>query len=228
MSFNRLNYDTGTYKKNLNQSVAPGNYYLNQPPTNCTPCYPNNPSVFLQRSGASVDKDTFMIDLDSELMGITRKYSNNPDKQFKPYKSNLCEFGEPFGPGIGNSCSHTVKLSREDKNDKSLLHWKDCIKPPEDTRLSNPLCNLREIGFNRFDWLCSNPQDKAELPFAHNIQNRIIVKDNHRPIIPVPISVDQSLPKQQGIISEKIIDVYANNTAPQSTNWRCCNLIKKY
>ena len=77
MSFNRLNYDTGTYKQDLNQSVGPGNYYLNQPPVSCEQCYPYPPSVRLQHSGDSVQRDMFMIDVDSELAGLFRKNTRN-------------------------------------------------------------------------------------------------------------------------------------------------------
>lgn len=227
MSFNRLNYDTGTYRRNLDQSVAPGIYHLNQPPINCRPCYPYSPSTILQRSGASVNKNMFMIDLDSELMGLYQKNTNNPEKKFKP-KNNRQESGEPLGPGVTSCCSHNVKINKNDRTDKNLLHWRDCFNPPEDTRISNPNSNLREIGFNRFDWLCSNPQDKAELPFAHNIQNRILVKDNHRPIIPNPINIDHCLPRQKQLIRGKIKSVTSNNISPSSINWRRCEGIKKY
>ena len=230
MSFNRLKYDTSTYKKNLNQSVGPGYYHLNQPTVSCNPCYPANSSFNLQRSGVSVNKKMFMIDQDSELMGLFRKKSNNPDKLYKPCGDiKLCRNGEGNSNGVASNCSHEIKLSKRDRlENKDLIHWPDCMSPPEDTRLSNLNCNLKEIGFNRFDWLCNNPQDKVEIPFAHNISNRIIVKDNHRPIIPNLISSEPCLPKQKGITSETIKNVYANNTSPQSTNWRCCNQIKNY
>ena len=39
-----------------------------------------------------------------------------------------------------------------------------------------------------------------------------------------PISSIPLLPKQTGICSEKIKDVYANNTDPQSTIWKCQNI----
>ena len=65
MSVNRLNYDTGTYRKEINQSVGPCIYYLNKPPINCTPCIPSKAGVNIQKSGASIRKDINMVDLDS-------------------------------------------------------------------------------------------------------------------------------------------------------------------
>ena len=231
MSFNRLNYDTGTYKKNIDQSVAPGFYHLNQPPINCEPCYPYSPSVRLQRSGGSVKSDMLMIDVDSELSGLFRKNSNNPSKQYKPCcPGTECGTGEPCGPGVANCCKNSkIKLKPGERyGDQNLLHWKDCFDPPEDTRLSNPPCTLRGTGINRFDWLCVDPQKNIEIPFQHNICNRIIVKDNHRPIIPTPLCSDFLRPKQKKLPIKKTNPVCANNTDPASVNWRCCSAVKKY
>ena len=58
MSFNGLNYDNEQYKQLLNQSVGPGVYQINQPPISCTQCYPNPPTVRLQRQGVSLSKNT--------------------------------------------------------------------------------------------------------------------------------------------------------------------------
>ena len=57
----------------------------------------------------------------------------------------------------------------------------------EDTRLSNPPCTLRGTGWNRWEWLCQDPQEELR-PFDFNISNRIAAKDAHRPCIPIPIS----------------------------------------
>ena len=53
---------------------------------------------------------------------------------------------------------------------------------------------MRGLG-NRWEWLCLDPQEKVLIPFDHNINNRIIVKDNHRPIIPKPLDQSLALPK---------------------------------
>jgi hypothetical protein len=39
----------------------------------------------------------------------------------------------------------------------------------DDSRLSNPPCNLRGTGWNRWEWLCLNPQERVEIPFDWNI-----------------------------------------------------------
>lgn len=204
MSFNRLNYDTGTYKQDLNQSIGPGVYALKKPPVK-NQCRIHNDAIKIQScSGYNHDK---IIDIDSELLGLNRRCSRNPSKQYQPSSINLvCK---------GIETKHINQHIR-------LVD--DCVTQSEDTRLSNPPCTMRETEINRFDWLSTNPQDQIEIPFTHNISNRILVKDNHRPIIPNPISSIPLLPKQTGICSEKIKDVYANNTDPQSTIWKCQNI----
>ncbi len=231
MSFNRLNYDTGTYKQELNQSVAPGNYYLNQPPVFCKPCYPYSPSVRLQHSGGSVHDEIFAIDVDSELSGLFRKNTRNPKNQYHPYcNGQQCANGKPCKPGDPSCCnSKEFKVKRGDRfGDQKLRHWEDCFTPAEDTRLSNPPCTLRSTGWNRWEWLCLNPQDRVEAPFDHNISNRILVKDNHRPLIPNPISQDPALPKQNDLPCEKTAATCGNFTQPASVHWRNCETIPQY
>ena len=57
----------------------------------------------------------------------------------------------------------------------------------EEIRTSNPPCNLRGTGWNRWEWLCMDPQERVLMPFDNMVSNRIIVKDNHRPCVPNPI-----------------------------------------
>lgn len=163
MSFNRLNYDNGTYKHILRESIGPGDYMINAPRVDCDGCYFPSPDIRMNHYGAGVCEKE-VIDVDSELMGITRKNTNCPAEKYTPKDTEFCKMTMP----------------------------KDCYGlTREDTKLSNPPCTLRGTGWNRFEWLCQNPQSKALMPFDFNINNRLIVKDNHRPCIPNP--QDQSI-----------------------------------
>jgi len=231
MSFNRLNYDTGTYKQELNQSIGPGNYHLNQPPVSCTPCYPYPSTVRLQHSGDSVQKDIFMIDVDSELSGLFRKNSRNPKNKYIPCCDGVtCTSGEPCGQGGSAGCkSKLFNIKRGQRfGDQNLKHWQDCFTPAEDTRLNNPACTLRGTGWNRWEWLCQDPQERIEMPFDWNVNNRIIVKDNHRPLIPHPISPEPVLPKQETLPCEETAATCGNFTQPASVHWRSCDTMKQY
>ena len=200
MSFNGLNYDNEQYKQLLNQSVGPGVYQINQPPISCTQCYPNPPTVRLQRQGDSVDKTQPLIDVDSDLMGITRIASKDPSKQYLP---------------------------KDRPSDDNLLHLKDCFIPRESCRLSNPPCTLRGTGWNRWEWLCKNPQDRINFEFNCNVSNRTLFKDNHRPCIPTPVDQKNAWPKGGKLFCDKINPVCGVPTQPPSVQWPKLNNIKQ-
>ena len=175
MSFNRLNYDTCSYKQVLAESIGPGEYQLGQPFVSCKPCFNKDPRYRLQRNGASLQSKMSMVDTDSELMNLTRDASNCSAKKHNP----------------------TFTQNGEIKNQNSeLLDLVECADlTSEDTRLSNPPCTLRGTGWNRWEWLCQDPQERVEIPFDYNINNRLVVRDNHRPLVPKPIDQTPFLPK---------------------------------
>lgn len=178
MSFNHLNQDACTYKKNLHQSVSVGNYFTGQPRLDCQVCLPDDPNI--QPGGRNIGpvqtglsgstcKETPLIDVSSELLGLNRPATNCPSQKYQK-KEN----GEEFcGLTMPKACA-SIKA--------------------EDTRLSNPPCSLKGIGINRWEWLCQNPQDNVTIPFDYNISNRIVAKDNHRPHIQHPINQAPLLP----------------------------------
>jgi hypothetical protein len=231
MSFNRLNYDSGAYEQTIEQSVQPGNYNLGTPKISCNECYPYPPSVRLQYQGNSVDKTKHLVDVGSELLGLCKKNSKDNKKNYSPCCPNaVCTSGEICGQGVVGECkTNNKKLKKGQRySDDNLKHWKDCFIPREDTRLSNPSCNLRGTGWNRWEWLCLDPQDRVEIPFDYNISNRIIVKDNHRPCIPTPIDPKPVLPVGGTMPCEKIKNTCGVYTNPPSVNWRTENEIKNY
>ena len=174
MSFNTLDYDTCAYKEELSESIGPGEYQLNTPFISCTDCYNKDPQMILQRSGGSVARNIKMIDVDSELSNINRKLSNCSNDRFIP------------------------KFDKDGNIDNNidLVNFTNCNMPTtENTRLSNPSCNLRGTGWNRWEWLCQDPQERVEIPFDYNINNRLVVRDNHRPLVPKPLDQSAALPK---------------------------------
>lgn len=211
MSFSNINYDKETYQQSINQSVGPGVYHLAQPsaPSACNQCYPVAPDIRLQKQGNSHIQNTPIVDVQSELYGITRKLSKNVKNQYIP------------------SCPNSVCNSGETQY--NLVHRKDCFIPAEDTRLSNPSCNLRGTGWNRWEWLCNNPQDRVEQPYDWNIQNRILVKDNHRPCIPNPIDQTPALPhNEESIPCSNTTPTCSAYTDPASVSWQTASNLKNY
>ena len=235
MSFNRINYDDGAYKQLLNQSIGPSTYLLGKPNNldeNCEPCYPYTPDIRLQSQGNSVLKDTYLIDVDSELSGLNRKLSKDPVKNYMPCCPNsLCKGGIPCGGGVLEECSF-CKSSEPKRgaraNHSNLRHFKDCMAPSESTRLSNGPCTLRSTGWNRWEWLCNDPQERVEIPFDWNVNTQIIQKDNHRACIPTPIDPTRLLPVGGNIPCVKTTPVCATYTEPNSIQWNSCNTIRQY
>ena len=208
MSFNRLNYDTCSYKQVLEESVGPGEYQLASPHVSCEPCFNKDPRYRLQKNGVSLNTRMNMIDTDSELMNLTRTQSNCSEKKFNP-KFN----------SAGNI-----------QNPSDMLHLTECQNlTTEDTRLSNPPCTLRGTGWNRWEWLCQDPQERVLVPFDYEIDTRNNVRDNHRPCIPEPLDPIESLPSPTNEpIMNNIEKVKGVPTGPPSVQWRSIEEIRNY
>ena len=137
MSSNRLDYDVKAYEKTINESVGPGYYQLSKPPIGCKPCFNNNPEIRLQHSGNSIAKDKLLIDVDSELMGLTRKLSSDPNTHYKPSEEMIIKH----------------------------LNLEDGFFHQESTLLNNPPSLLRGQVKNRWDDIPKDPLKNILEPF---------------------------------------------------------------
>lgn len=203
MSFNRLNYDTCTYKQNLLQSVGVGDYVLGMPQINCGACFSPDPTLRQGIAPATIQPLRDLVDTDSELMGITRRATNCPQQHYLP------------GPSVLSSVQVPLQ---------------DCrALPVETTRLSNPPCTLRGNGWNRWEWLCQDPQNAGvEMPFRYNVNERMLAKDNHRPCVQQPLNQSPSLPPWNNSDEMLIYDVRqcsdSTPPVPRSPYWGSCVL----
>jgi hypothetical protein len=170
-AFNRLNYDVNTYQFDVQQSVGPGAYALGTPTPHCMPCFSSDTRQAMGTTGGADCADRPLVDVDSELHGLTRRATNCPTGKYSPGQGACCL--RPY-PDCAASATRTM--------------------PHEDTRLSNPPCTLRGTGWNRWQWLCQDPQERALVPFDFNIDNRLVVKDNHRPHLATPLDARPVLP----------------------------------
>jgi hypothetical protein len=108
----------------LKISTGPGLYMLQSSYKNDEIVYPFAPTSSLQRSGGSTIEGVSLVDIDTELMGLNRINSKDPDTKYKP------------------------------KNTKfKYNHLKDGFFETEHTRLTNSLLDLRTIQKNRFDYI---------------------------------------------------------------------------
>jgi hypothetical protein len=210
MSFTRLHDDICNIQQYLHESIGPGTYKLTEPNVSCYPCFVSDPHIRMQRVGASISKSTSMIDIDSEMIGINRVQSRCPEKKYMPTcdASYNCDGGA--GAGYKNKEGNgKVKI------DYDLVHMPDCFTPTEDTRLSNPPATLRETGWNRWEWLCKNPQERIMIPYDYNVNSKLVIRDNHRPCIPTPLNQSTALPVAKNIpLCSEIVSTCAVPTTP--------------
>lgn len=141
---------------------------INTPANDCQPCAQDvsgDPYYRYQSWGPNICPPGFAVDDGSELLGLNYRQSKCSADAYVPgkYSPN----GKCAAPGVNNNP-------------------RACAPPTEDTRLSNPPCTLRSTGWNRWEWLCWNPQDRAIVPFEFNVNYRMLAKDNHVPVIPCP------------------------------------------
>lgn len=167
-TFNRLTYDPPAYEYKVRQSVAPLKYRL-FPMSNsrCDPCRMTDVGL-LGRTGVSLTHQKPLVDVDSNLKNLQIKATDAPSELYQPQ----C------------ACGNDVDSCRECSNN---FHFRECSINRDWTRLSNPICvSGRELGINRFQPLCLNPQDpqRWEQQAEVGINYRMVAKDNHVPKIP--------------------------------------------
>lgn len=182
-AMNRLAYDDLTYRQNLKQSMLPGEYALSQyAATNCGKCL-NGDAAMAADIGAgampSCRNGVSEIDVESDLLNIIRPATRDPTGKYRG------DGGPPTMCG-GVAAQHATTV---------LSDAPACRMPSSvDTRLTTPSCTLRGTGWNRFEWLCRDPQEQALMPFDSLVNTGIVMKDNHRPQLATPLDPTMALP----------------------------------
>ena len=159
MAFTRFNYDECRTKKILQESTGPGRYMLNVPGPGDKVCFYDDPHIRMQGWGANLRKVTngAPIDIDSDLIGITRPLSKYCDKNQYPNKG-------------------VVKSKRV-----RYPTCKDSIT--EQSRATHPAWMYKDLEQTRWEQPFLNPQNNWKKPFDDNLQSRILEKDLHMPKI---------------------------------------------
>ena len=168
MSRVSLKQDACSYEEKLSRSIGPGMYMLATPANDCNECgldIPADPSVRWQSFGSGFCTPGKTVDTGSELLGLNYKMTKCAAKEYNP-----------------NTFVNTNTVC----NARGTQDPRKCSTPQESSRLSNPPCTLRATGWNRWEWLCDDPQERAMIPFENGVSNRILVKDNFVPCLPLP------------------------------------------
>lgn len=148
------------------ETTGPSRYLFDRP-TASRDAVTADPRASRQGLPVGTCARTPLVDIDSDLLGITRRFA-------------LCNSAK-YNPRFHGAKQTCDLVSVHTPSGPTELDAEDC-------RLQNPPCTLRGTGINRFEWLCTDPQDQALKPFPDAINYRAVAKDNHRPLIEDPIA----------------------------------------
>jgi hypothetical protein len=123
--------------ESMKQSIGPNEYHLNTIQKEGTAVYPWAPTVRIQKIGGSLLGDRNLTDVDSELIGITRKNSNDPNTHYKPSEEMVLKY----------------------------LNLEDGFFHQESTLLNNPPTLLRGQVKNRWENVHKDPMQNVLEPF---------------------------------------------------------------
>ena len=161
MSFTRFHDDPSRIKKQAEESSFQGRYFLNTPGQGMDLPFMEDPHLRLQKWGANLHTNT--VNLESDLQGLTRTMNRDLIN------------GNDFKQHATRSSSNSYK------NQNPVT---------EESRASHPAWSYRDLERNRWETPYVNPQNDLERNFDHNIQTRLLEKDNYKPQIPVVGSTD--------------------------------------
>jgi hypothetical protein len=167
-AWNRRMYDGCKTTDDLRVSTGPGRYALDEPPQYCNACFAPEPTTRVQKWGASLNAQYIKTDVESDLLNLNRPTTKTVCDQYNPMTNSV--------------------------NAATPVKSKDCEFPQTFSRLVDPPCTLRSSGWNRWEWLCQNPQEGVMLPFDNLVTTRLAAKDSFRPCIPKPLSAAGALP----------------------------------
>ena len=151
MSFTRFHDDPCRIKKQLQESTGAGRYILNKPGWGENPCFMDDPYIRMQQWGANLQTNT--INLESDLMGLTRKLTKDCD--------------------TNNYSKSAVKTQP--------IQYPSCNPFTEQSRATNPAWWYRDLEQNNFEYPPLNPQVNVCIPFQSNLNTRILEKDYFTP-----------------------------------------------
>jgi hypothetical protein len=150
-SMTRYKHDLNKMVENNEISTGPGRWALGVPNAYGNAVFAPDPTVRQQKWGASHDMSSTKTDVESDLRNLGR-----------PTTRSACGQWDPTAPGAQR------QLTAMPEADFPMTHG----------RLVDPPCTLRGSGWNRWEWLCQNPQENAMIPFEWGVDSRHAVKDS--------------------------------------------------
>tara|TARA_B100000945_G_C20315790_1_gene565093 strand:- start:164 stop:679 length:516 start_codon:yes stop_codon:yes gene_type:complete len=159
MAFTRFHDDPCRIQKYLEETTNVGNYGINVPGSGDSPLFINDPYLRMEKWGANLSQNK--TELESDLMGITRKLNRDSLKE-----NNYLNYN--YNKDLYNRNNYSIK---EDE----ITHQ---------SRATHPAWTVREIDSintpnvpNNFKYLFLDPQENVCMTFHNNISSRIVEKD---------------------------------------------------
>lgn len=156
MAFTRFHDDPNRIKKQIMESSFSGRYMLNTPGQGTDLPFIEDPHIRLQHWGANLRNDT--VNLESDLRGMTRRL-NRDNQETNQYKKQ--------------------------SNEPRQVSYKNAEPFVQETRASHPAWMYKDLEQTRWEAPFLNPSNGLEKDFQHNIQTRILEKDNFIRKVPV-------------------------------------------
>ena len=162
----RYRHDINKMVENNEISTGPGRWALGVPNAYGNAAYIPEPTIRMQKWGAAHDMSSTKTDVESDLRNLAR-------------------------PSVRVACG---SYSPNDAG-RTLTAMPETSFPETHARLVDPPCTLRGTGWNRWEWLCQNPQENVMMPFEWAVDSRQSNKDMFRPQIgavsghPIPDAV---------------------------------------
>ena len=149
-------------------TTGPGRYSIEAPNGYCNATFAPEPTTRLQKWGNAQVESYVKTDVESDLFNLNRTTSKG-----------VCGLYDPNDNRMNSASKRAIK---------------EASFPQTHARLNDPPCTLRGTGWNRWQWLCQNPQENVMMPFDWYVPGRLLHKDAHRPCIPTPLSPKPVLP----------------------------------
>jgi hypothetical protein len=182
----RYRYDIAKTVENNEISTGPGQYRLGVPNAYGNAVYVSNPTIRMQKWGASHDMSSTKTDVESDLRNLAR-------------------------PSVRTVCGQYTP----DQGVRNLTAMPEEEFPRTYERLVDPPCTLRGTGWNRWEWLCQNPQENIMIPFEHGVDSQLAQKDGYYQKLTLPLERSQTVQDHRFICSNVFVEPAVPVARPQ-------------
>jgi hypothetical protein len=162
----RYKYDIAKTVELNEIATGPGRYVLGVPNAYGNAAYIPEPTIRMQKWGASHDMSSTKTDVESDLRNLARPVTRTTCGQYQPEQG----------------------LARAAR----LTPMPEASFPRTYERLVDPACNVKGVAVNRWSWLCQNPQENVLMPFEHGVNTQLAARDGYLPKLTLPLAASQA------------------------------------